>query len=97
LIIPVGTAVTDLFSDAKFRAAALRFCLALCKDVYQEERDEREREREIALLDLQREVAAHGLSWDEIADPLAVFLLEYFSGFRVGVEAGHAMARHGPQ
>lgn len=88
------------FSDAKFRAAVLRFCLALCENVDSddtEERDELIRERELALLDLQRKVAAYGLSWDEIADPLAVFLLEFFSDFRVGVEAGYAMARHGPQ
>ena len=94
--------MTDLspLSDPEIRAGALRFCSALCQRVNSndaEERDELARELDLAVLDLQCKVTARGLSWDEIADPLAVVLLEYFSGFRIGVEAGRARARHGVQ
>jgi hypothetical protein len=94
--------VTDLspLSDPEIRDGALRFCLALCRRVDSddaEERDELAREIDLAVLDLQRKVAAHGFSWDEIADPLADLLLLIFSAYRLGIEAGIAIARHGPK
>jgi hypothetical protein len=90
----------SLLSDPEIRAGVLRFCLALCRSTNSddvEERDELEREVELAVLNLQRKIATRGLSWDEIADELADLLLWVYGNYCLGLEAGIAMARHGRQ
>ena len=79
------------FSSKRSRNSRRRtaFCLALCRRVNSdnaEERDDLAREIDLAVLDLQRKIAAHGFSWDEIADPLTDFLLLIFWASRPMIE-----------